>query len=1074
MTAKYNQKKRLLTVICKMALATRDVSMTPSINVLKDSTATDCGKMCAHATVLQGMFKFGGIELFGRSLEEHLGGMSNDAVAGLYAEHEMAADSDTEFTAPNHPAAGTTTPRQEFRVVVGKHAVDTEKWSLNPTAEPTCGADARVPGRVVRPIAHYMRCEQVRRATLTQGEVIALRLFTGPMSAKYNKVLRETTLRESAAQADAGLEAQVAVEGTTDLEVNTYSTTIGLIISGILKLGRIATAPRRNSQGTALAYRGLEGLDLPPALSTPDEQGFCGGVETAFLSLSDDEAVADAYSGVAQGKVATIFELELSKGSLGAEVAWLSQFPKDQERLLPPWTHLQVVGPPKRRADGATVFRMRPTVFQNVRTVEEVAGARKEEIRAHIAGLVMDVRSQADFDWDDAMSQRPSEQTPLLHSLIQRLAFAHRLAAFEQDLLARSCKYEAQWYDDNGKYKSTFLGVLREVNDARVPLADPASALSKRLASTDGSSAAGSASGLPELSVGARVEIHSLVRAPDLNGAKGEIVQPQDQGTGRWVVKVGEEGRVVKLKPSNLRCITSARVDASSGNEVLARLSATAPQGDAPASSSSGAVYRLHTKFFQDPTLFQDQSKSFRAKFGSDDDFAGGMQGKLGKMDLEFVKRMYLEHNRAHDAQTEFAYGNKGKTSTAQREWRFVVGSHGVSVHTWTFDVERAEPEYTPEDLVAGRNAKPLRELMRLPRVKEAGLRVAEVVGLRLYSGPLFAAYNRVQRGFAKDGDTLYTTTAHLIKSGIFKLAMITAPPADLTLYRGTGNMALGPDFFKRDAQGFAGGVELGFMSATASRQVALEFAGMEAEEGKDATKQLPTLYVIDVGKMSIGANIADISQFEGEEEFVYPMLTRLELTKEPELSPDGKLSLIHLKLTVNQRSTTVEDAEQARRRFLTRLAHSLQWSLRNWARQRAGLTERLRPQIVGVLRRLLDEVRGAELAVLNTNEGYGQVFERIMRIWEEALRQEVVEALWQDGEQQADKVDQANAGCAEAAVRRFDQAIDAARKLCADSKEVRDRVVEMGRVKMLLTGGGKDQKKDADAKFALAKDLQD
>ena len=84
-----------------------------------------------------------------------------------------------------------------------------------------------------------------------------------------------------------------------------------------------------------------------------------------------------------------------------------------------------------------------------------------------------------------------------------------------------------------------------------------------------------------------------------------------------------------------------------------------------------------------------------------------------------------------------------------------------------------------------------------------------------------------------------------------------------------------------------------------------------------------------------------------------------------------------------------------------------------------------------------------------------------------------MVEALWQDGEQQADKVDQANAGFAEAAVRRFDQAIDAARELCADSKEVRDRVVEMGRVKMLLTGGGKDQKKDADAKLDLANDLQ-
>jgi hypothetical protein len=48
MTAKYNQKKRLLTVICKMALATRDVTMTPSINVLKESMATDCGKMCIY------------------------------------------------------------------------------------------------------------------------------------------------------------------------------------------------------------------------------------------------------------------------------------------------------------------------------------------------------------------------------------------------------------------------------------------------------------------------------------------------------------------------------------------------------------------------------------------------------------------------------------------------------------------------------------------------------------------------------------------------------------------------------------------------------------------------------------------------------------------------------------------------------------------------------------------------------------------------------------------------------------------------------------------------------------------
>ena len=65
------------------------------------------------------------------------------------------------------------------------------------------------------------------------------------------------------------------------------------------------------------------------------------------------------------------------------------------------------------------------------------------------------------------------------------------------------------------------------------------------------------------------------------------------------------------------------------------------------------------------------------------------------------------------------------------------------------------------------------------------------------------------------------------------------------------------------------------------------------------------------MGQASIGALIEDFSQFTREAEYVYPPLTLLELDKEPELSPDGKVFLIHLKITVNQRSTTVEDAEQ-------------------------------------------------------------------------------------------------------------------------------------------------------------------
>ena len=40
--------------------------------------------------------------------------------------------------------------------------------------------------------------------------------------------------------------------------------------------------------------------------------------------------------------------------------------------------------------------------------------------------------------------------------------------------------------------------------------------------------------------MGTTVEIHSLLRAPELNGVHGEIVDPppQDPGTGRWSVEI--------------------------------------------------------------------------------------------------------------------------------------------------------------------------------------------------------------------------------------------------------------------------------------------------------------------------------------------------------------------------------------------------------------------------------------------------------------------------------------------------------------------------------------------------------
>ena len=685
--------------------------------------ADDRGKLCMLPDVLQGMF--GGIGLFARSLEARLGNMNDNAVAGLYAEHVMAADADEPFTPQNHPTAGRpTTPKHEFYAVVGADGVDTTAWTLRLEAEPTCDADARVPGRVLKSIACFMDCEQARRAGLTHGEVVALRLFTGPMYAKYNEVLRVTTLQEGAAQ---------PVEGTAALEANTYSTTIGLLISGLIKLGRISSPPRSRR-----AYRGLAGLDLPSAFFTSDEQGFCGVVEPAFLSMSDDEATALRYSGLADGKKATIFELQLGKASLGAEVEWLSQFPHERERILPPWTHLEVVGTPTVREDDVTVVELRPTVFQNVRTVEEVTRARREEIKAHISGLVTDLRNK------------------VVLADVKDSELDQRLAAFEQDLYARYCKYEPEWYHDNGKYKSTFLGAIREVEDAPSRITDSASALCKQLASmavsspvdatgtTDSAKMGGETVGSvrpivtikrddqgrvglvfwrPNNATAGPFEVKKLVPkgAADRSGVvqTGDVFSAVD---GQDVCSLTDAEVAVLFRGSPATAVTlslCAKTQKSGPVEDSARAASTSKTFHGSHSGSGNEVSQLHAKFFQDPSLFQDPSRSFRANLGSDDDFAGGMQGKLGKMPLDYVKSMFLEHNRAHDAQNEFMFGNKGKTSTAQREWRFVVGSQGVNLLTWTFDLDVAEPEYTPEDLLEGRNVKPLRELMQLSMVKK-------------------------------------------------------------------------------------------------------------------------------------------------------------------------------------------------------------------------------------------------------------------------------------------------------------------------------------------------------------------
>ena len=54
------------------------------------------------------------------------------------------------------------------------------------------------------------------------------------------------------------------------------------------------------------------------------------------------------------------------------------------------------------------------------------------------------------------------------------------------------------------------------------------------------------------LSIGDRVQLHSLLRSPELNGICGKIVKPEDPSTGRVDVEIENNGRVLALAPGNL------------------------------------------------------------------------------------------------------------------------------------------------------------------------------------------------------------------------------------------------------------------------------------------------------------------------------------------------------------------------------------------------------------------------------------------------------------------------------------------------------------------------------------------
>lgn len=345
----------------------------------------------------------------------------------------------------------TTTPRAEWLYVVSQ-AVGSRRDRAHDCT----------PERVGWRLEDFIKCDTARKAGLVREEIIAIRLYTGPMSCKYNATL-------------------------STRDKTSFTATIHALNSAIVKLSTM--------QHATTVYRVMTISAPPDQFFEPNSLGSCVGFEPSFMSttanlsfamrlLSERQWLRQAHhskagsgarigAGVASAKCAAsrytgstgadshdsvvLIRIRVIPTDLAADVSFASQSPLEHEVIFAALSSFDVVSRYREPALSAIVADLRPRHAAFTGTIDQIIGKMKYSHIALVDLMIDELRAAGAPEPSllplNSLRTERLDQEPKDFNAVDSFVNYTKTAMRAQTSVLRDLSKEGSWQVEKAKAK---------------------------------------------------------------------------------------------------------------------------------------------------------------------------------------------------------------------------------------------------------------------------------------------------------------------------------------------------------------------------------------------------------------------------------------------------------------------------------------------------------------------------------------------------------------------------------------------------------------------------------------------